>query len=229
MKTIWISIVLIIFSVACKESKEETKPKTDQTSAHQNNSPDLTKFGIDTASVPRGIDVGSQAPNLVIKTELNEELAFHNLYQKQPLVVIFYRGYWCPSCNRYLSNFAKRAIEIEKAGAKIVAVTPETYENTQKTKDSTGLDFMVVSDLDGSIMQAFDVQFDVTSDYDAMIFEHLDASISASNASQKSVLPVPATYIINTNGEIVYKQFNPDYNQRASIDEILKHLPSNTN
>jgi peroxiredoxin len=179
--------------------------------------------------VPKGIAVGSQAPDLIIETEMNDKVAFHTLYQKQPLVVIFYRGYWCPSCNRYLSNFAQRAIDIEKAGAKIVAITPETYENTQKTKDSTGVDFMVISDLDGSIMQAFDVQFDVTNDYDTMILENLDASIRTSNASKESILPVPATYIINTNGEIVFKQFNPDYNKRASVDEILEYLLSNIN
>ncbi len=58
-----------------------------------------------------------------------------------------------------------------------------------------------------------------------MIQEHLNASIANTNANKQAVLPVPATYIIDKTGKIVYRQFNPDYQDRASIDAIIANLP----
>ena len=50
---------------------------------------------------------------------------------------------------------------------------------------------------------------DIDIQNSTMIQEHLNASIKGTNANGEAVLPVPATYIINTNGKIVYRQFNP--------------------
>lgn len=123
-----------------------------------------------------------------------------------------------------MSEFAENAKAIEAKGAKIVAVTPETYENIEKTKSQTGADFTIISDVDGAVSKAFDVNFSVTEAYQAMIQEKLNASIANTNANKKADLPVPATFIIDTNGKIIYRQFDPDYKNRASIAEILSHL-----
>lgn len=160
-----------------------------------------------------------------MKSSESEEISLESLYRDKSLVVIFYRGYWCPACSRHLSEFAERAIEIENAGAQIIAVTPETYENAEKTIDNTGIDFTVISDADGSVMSAFDVLFDVTDDYNEMIEDKLNASIREINGNKDATLPVPATFIIDTKGKIVYRQFNPDYKQRASVNDILENLP----
>lgn len=123
-----------------------------------------------------------------------------------------------------MSEFSDRASEIEAANVKLLAITPEAYENTEVTKDKTDINFTVISDADGSIMEAFDVAFKVTNKYQSMIETNLKASISETNASKKAILPVPATYIIDTDGKIVYKHFDLDYNNRASVNDILSHL-----
>lgn len=74
-------------------------------------------------------------------------------------------------------------------------------------------------------MEAFDVKFDVTKEYQEMIQDKLGVSVSETNANKESVLPVPATFIIDKNGKIVYKQFDPNYKNRASVQDILAHLP----
>jgi len=74
-------------------------------------------------------------------------------------------------------------------------------------------------------MKAFDVNYNVTNEYQSMIADKLNASIAETNATKEAVLPVPATYIIDTKGKIIYKQFNPNYKVRASIEDILNNLP----
>lgn len=69
------------------------------------------------------------------------------------------------------------------------------------------------------------MNFKVTEDYQAMIQDKLKASIAETNANKQAELPVPATFIIDKTGKIVYKQFNPDYKVRASVDDILNNLP----
>lgn len=203
-----------------QEEENETIKTEDETLMAK-----LLAFGISPKSHPEGLVAGDAAPEVTMKTADGNSISLKSLYSVKPVVVIFYRGYWCPVCNKYLSAFSERAAEIEMAGAKVVAVTPETYENSEVTRSNTGIDFTIISDADGAIMNAFDVNFDVTEAYQTKIQDKFDASIAETNASKEAVLPVPATFIIDTEGKIVYRQFDPDYKNRASVVQILKHLP----
>lgn len=221
MKKLIILSLVIISLMACKKSKQDLNVKT--TSA--TDTVDYSAYGMDSEYLPKGLEIGANAPQIVFTTAKNEKVKLEDLYRNQPIVIIFYRGFWCPVCNKHLSEFAVRAKEIEDKGAKLIAISSESYENIVRTRDKTNADFTIISDVDGSIMKAFDVNYKVTSAYQAMIAEKLNASISETNATKEAVLPVPATYIIDTNGKIVYKQFNPNYKVRASIEDILNNLP----
>lgn len=183
------------------------------------------KFGMESIDVPTGLNVGDLAPDVMMLLADGQKVALKDLYSKQPVVLIFYRGYWCPVCNRYLAKFAKDAHKIEELGAKIIAVTPQDYDNIDKTAEKNETNFTIVSDRDETIMKAFDVDYRVTDNYQQKVLKGLNTSIAGTNASNEAVLPVPATYIIDQSGKIVYKQFDPDYRNRASVDEILAHLP----
>ncbi|MEX2596377.1 MAG: peroxiredoxin family protein [Salibacteraceae bacterium] len=225
-RTLASSIVICLMMMACDHSPENSPEQKSQ--AKQSSKPgetNLESYGIKSSTIPQGLSLGDHLPDITMKTDDDQMISLADLYHEQPLVVIFYRGYWCPVCNRYLSTFAERAVELENAGAKILAITPESYDNTEKTIQNTGIDFTVISDIDGSVMTAFDVNFQVTDDYHQTIKENLNASISASNASNEAVLPIPATFVIDTNGVVIYRQFDPNYKNRASIEDILKYLP----
>ncbi|UNY98645.1 AhpC/TSA family protein [Zhouia spongiae] len=183
------------------------------------------KFGMESIDVPTGLNVGDLAPDVMMLLADGQKVALKDLYSKQPVVLIFYRGYWCPVCNRYLAKFAKDAHKIEELGAKIIAVTPQDYDNIDKTAEKNETNFTIVSDRDETIMKVFDVDYRVTDNYQQKVLKGLNTSIAGTNASNEAVLPVPATYIIDQSGKIVYKQFDPDYRNRASVDEILAHLP----
>jgi peroxiredoxin len=221
MKKVVLLSVMFVFLLACKNNKETKEVKTVEPLEKVDNS----DFGMDSGYLPKGLEIGALAPQITMTTDKNEKVTLEDFYKKQPVVIIFYRGYWCPVCSKHLSEFAERAKEIENKGAKLIAISSESYENVNKTRENTNANFTIISDLDGSIMKAFDVNYNVTNEYQSMIADKLNASIAETNATKEAVLPVPATYIIDTKGKIIYKQFNPNYKVRASIEDILNNLP----
>lgn len=224
MKIPILFLTLLLCLTACKKNNSTPSEEARTSDTLSKPSPSFSEFGISDKSQLNGLKVGEDAPQLNLTTSSGEQQSLASFYKDQALVVIFYRGYWCPSCNRYLSEFSERSDELKAKGVKLLAITPESYENIKTTKNETGLNFTVISDTDGNVMKAFDVLFEVTEDYQDMIETNLKASISESNASKKAILPVPATYIIDTTGTIVYRHFDLDYNNRASVDDILKHI-----
>lgn len=216
-----IVILIATVFVSCKKEVKELKKEviTKQLSI------DYASIGMDTTSIPIGLNVGENAPEITFTTANNKKEKLSSYYEKQPVVIIFYRGYWCPVCNKHLTEFAEKAKQIEAYGAKLIAISSESYDNVAKTKEQTGANFTIISDADGSIRKAFDVNFKVTDEYQEMIQDKLKASITETNANKQAELPVPATFIIDKSGKIVFKQFNPDYKVRASVENILNNLP----
>lgn len=186
----------------------------------------LTRLGIDeTSNIPRGLNTGSKAPDFTANTANGESITLSKELTKGNVVIIFYRGEWCPVCNRYLSNFQDSLKYITEKDAMVLAVTPEKISSAKNMKEKTGATFTIISDADESIMKNYDVAFDVTDAYQQKILTRLETDIAANNDKSEARLPVPATFIINKKGVIIYKQFDPDYHKRATVREILANLP----
>ena len=145
--------------------------------------------------------------------------------KKGPVVIIFYRGYWCPVCSKYLKNYVDSAKMVTNKGASLVFITPESEEGAEKTVKKNKLNYTVILDRDESLMQAFDVDFEVTDGYQKKIKTFLFADIAKNNNKETAKLPVPATFIIDQSGTISYRQFDLNYKNRASIKEIVENLP----
>jgi len=111
-----------------------------------------------------------------------------------------------------------------KEKAKIIAITPETNENIAKTIEKAGTDFTILSDVDMSVTGDYKGLFSVTNDYQDKIRTKLESDIAFNNGKTEAQLPVPATYVIGQDGVIKFVQFDLDYRNRASADDIVKHL-----
>jgi len=219
-----IMMLALISLVACKN--KEVKPTEETNEAVETvteESIDYASYGMDSDNAPKGLEVGSKAP-VVDLTIDGKKIALADLYKDQTVAIIFYRGFWCPKCNKHLSEFAVKAKDLEVKGVKLIAITPENQEGIEKTKEKTGADFTIVSDTDGSLLRAFDVDYKVTEGYVNKVNEMLKVSISENNANAENKLPVPATYVVNKEGTIIYSHFNPDYAKRASVEDILAAL-----
>ncbi len=218
-----VMLIALVSVIACKKKEETPKePQVEETVEVVQSAPkvDYASYGMKDEDAPKGLEKGAKAPDVNLTID-GKQMALADLYKDQNVAIIFYRGHWCPSCNKHLSEFATRARELEDKGVRLIAITPEAQEGVAKTKEKTKATFTIISDTDGSIQKAFDVDYGVTDGYVGKVQEKLNVAISDNNANGQAQLPVPATYVINSNGEITFAHFDPNYSNRASIDDIL--------
>lgn len=186
---------------------------------------DPSGYGIDTTdSLPVGIALNAMAPIILTNDIAGGIIDTDALLKNGPVVVLFYRGAWCPVCNRYLSELNESLSEIKEKGAVVLAISPELTENAHLTQDSTRTDFIFISDTTLQIAKDFKVLFQVTDAYSEKISRKFGFDIAENNGQKKAQLPVPATFIIGVDGRIKYKQFDLNYKKRASAEDILTAL-----
>jgi len=235
MKNILLFITLIFGVFACKNISENTPvkeksnmenpvAKTAQNTASEADAR-WTKIGYDLEKIrPVGLKTGMKAPDFTLKAPDGEVVKLSEELKKQPVVLMFYRGQWCPVCTRYLAAFQESIPQIAAKGARVLAVTPETNENIAKTVEKSKIDFTVLNDINESVMSDYKVLFSVTEAYQERIRKGLKSDIAMNNGKTEAQLPVPATYVIGQDGIIKFVQFDLNYKNRASVEDIVKHL-----
>ena len=191
----------------------------------QNNTNKMVKKGVDTTRyVPIGIEVGVNAPLIKGFSLAGEKINSEEILKEKSIVLIFYRGKWCPYCNRFLSNLNDSLQYISSKNTEILVVGPETFENTEKAAKKSGATFTLIPDTTMQIQEDYDVLFHVTKKYQGKIKTFLRTDIAENNSQEEAQLPVPATYIIDRNGKITWRYFDYDYSKRSSVKEILDNL-----
>lgn len=172
----------------------------------------------------KGLPVGTKAPNFKAIDADSNEFKLDKALRKGPVVLIFYRGFWCPVCNKHLGKLQDSLQFIEAAGARVIAVSPENPEYLDKMEEKTGASFTLLYDEDYKIADAYDVTFKPTSIQLITYNVVLNGDLKKSHSDESQLLPIPATYIINQEGIITWRQFDPDYKNRASVKEIVDAL-----
>ena len=172
---------------------------------------------------PEGLKVGDKAPFFSANNQDGKEINLKKLLKKGTVVVLFYRGQWCPYCNQQLKKVNDSLELITAKGATVLAITPETAENVQKTIEKTKASFSIIEDKDLAIMKSYKVNFAVDENTIAK-YKNYGIDFDKVNGSNSSNLPVPATYIIGKNGKIKYAFFDVNYTKRASVKDIIEHL-----
>lgn len=185
-------------------------------------------FGIDANSglIPYGLKEGDKAPAFTGYDQTGKMTTLDDLLKKGPVVLFFYRGNWCPACNKQLSSYQDSVKFITDQGFTLVAITPESIEFVEQTVKLHNLTFPVIYDCQEKIMQDYKGMFNVTKDFQNLVQDKLKVNIAEHNGRDVAHLPVTATYVINKNGIITAAHFNPDYHNRASVKWIIKNLGS---
>ena len=180
----------------------------------------LPSFG---QSTPAGLAVSQSAPMFTAKDQHGAEISLSGLLSKGPVVLVFYRGQWCPYCNRQLKALEDSLPLIQAKGATLVAVTPESVLNIDKTVEKTGARYPILFDQGMHIMRAYDVAFQVDT-ATLRRYKNFKIDLEAANGGNGPNLPVPAVYIIDRHGKIRYRFFDTDYKKRPSVRELLEQL-----
>lgn len=176
-----------------------------------------------TAQKPEGLFINSKAPEFKLKDQDGVEVSLKDLRKKGPVVVLFYRGYWCPFCNRELKAFQDSLGQIQTKGAQVVAITPETKENIDSTIAKTGAIFRILYDEDMKTAQAYQVAFNV-DDRTVSRYKMAGIDLLKNNNQKAAMLPVPAVYIVDKEGSVSFRYFDENYRNRVSVATILKNI-----
>jgi len=172
---------------------------------------------------PKGLNVNDKAPLFSAKNQSGKMVSLKGQLKSGAVVLIFYRGQWCPYCNKQLKGLEDSLSLITAKGATLIAVTPEKQENISKTIEKTKATYSILFDDGLRIMKSYDVAFAV-DEKTIEKYKGYGIDFNEANGSNGANLPVPAVYVINKEGVIVYKYFDADYRNRASVKEILDHL-----
>ncbi len=172
---------------------------------------------------PSGLMVGQPAPNFTAKNQFGNTIKLNEILKSQTVVLIFYRGEWCPYCNKQLKLLEDSLSLISAKGAKVIAISPEKQENISKTLEKTKASFDIVSDENSKIMEAYKVGF-ILDTVTTKKYKTYGIDLAEKNGNNQNTLPVPAVYIINKDGKITYRYFDTNYKNRASVNSILKNL-----
>lgn len=171
-----------------------------------------------------GLKNGTQAPEFTATDNTGKALDLKALLKTHKAVVLFfYRGQWCPYCNKQMKQLQDSLQLLTKKGAYVVGVTPETSENIAKTVDKTHASFSIIEDKGYNIMKAYQVNYTV----DDALFAKLKGygvDLEKNNGNTDHVLPVPATYVIDRSGKIIFVHFDKDYTKRPPVSALLNAL-----
>lgn len=172
---------------------------------------------------PEGLFIASKAPDFKAKDQNGKEVRLKDLLKEGKVVLVFYRGYWCPYCNKELSRLQDSLGMIKEKGATLVAVSPEKPENISKTVEKTKAEYSILYDEGLKIMKAYDVEYELPENT-VTRYRNSGLDIEKNNGDNGKYLPVPAIYIIDKESTVTYRFFEPDYKKRPSVAELLKNL-----
>ncbi|MCO5949774.1 peroxiredoxin family protein [Mucilaginibacter flavidus] len=184
----------------------------------------VTLFFMLQASAQNGLKAGEKAPKFIATDNAGKSISLPALLkQHKSVVLFFYRGQWCPYCNKHIQQLQDSLQLLTAKGAYVIGVTSETGENINKTIEKTHASFSIIEDKGYKIMKAYDVNYRVDDALNAKL-KNYGVDLEKNNGNKDHVLPVPATYVINSAGKIVFVQFDKDYTKRASIASIAAAL-----
>ena len=173
--------------------------------------------------VEASLNVGAVAPDFSLPVATGAMISLSSLLIKGPVVLAFYRGGWCPYCSTELRALQAKLPEITAAGATLVAISPQTPDNSISTAEKFELAFPVLSDQGNAVAESFGLVFSLPESL-RELYRGFGYDLPAVNGDATFRLPLPATYVIESNGVIAWRFADADYTKRAEPDDVIAIL-----
>ena len=206
-----------------KSANEKSPFSTSDMAVMENAGKDL-----DRSMPDPGIKVGEKAPDFVLNNALGKPVSLKDKLKEGPVVLVFYRGAWCPFCNMHLHVLQQSLPEFKKHGAQLITITPQTPDKSVEQFKQKAFPFEVLSDLDNRVMKDYRLYFELPADLVDVYKKH-GLDIEAFNGKGRNVLPVPGSFVIDTNGVVRAMHADTDYKQRMEPSVIIDALKSMQN
>src|SRR5579862_8633509 len=168
---------------------------------------------------------GAKAPPFELPDHDGKPVSSSGLLANGCLVLCFIRGRWCPFCVGQMEAMNVVLPQIEHAGASLVAISPQTVKQSFFMHDQHKLRFPLLSDAGNKVARQFGLTYRVPATQEA-VYRRAFVNLPFTNGDDSWELPIPAVYIADRDGTIVYASANEDYTERPEPDDILKLLSS---
>lgn len=180
---------------------------------------------IATGIAEQSISKGNTFPTFDLPNAINELRSLDYFLSKGPLVISFYRGAWCPYCNLEINALQNSLPDIIATGGQLVAISPQTPDKSVDQISTSQLTFEVLSDVGNKLAKQCGLVFTLPESL-RPIYKAWEIDIPGHNGDNSFELPIPATYIIDTNGVIRYAFIDMDYTKRLEPNIIIEQLKS---
>ena len=169
------------------------------------------------------LPVGARVRPFQVQDHDGKDVSSSDLLAKGRLVICFIRGRWCPFCVGQMEAMNLVVPEIELAGASLVAISPQTVKQSYFMHDQHKLRFPLLSDAGNDVARAFGLTYRVP-EYQEAVYRRAFVNLPLVNGDESWELPIPATFILERDGTVMYAAADEDYTERAEPGEIVESL-----
>jgi peroxiredoxin len=169
------------------------------------------------------LPVGVKAPEFQLPDHNGKLVSSADLLAKGRLVLCFIRGRWCPFCVGQMEAMNLAEPEIQNAGAHLVVISPQTVKQSYFMHDQHKLRFPLLSDAGNQVARKFGLTYRVP-EFQEAIYRRAFVNLPFTNGDESWELPIPATYILDRDGTVLYASANEDYTERPEPGDIVNFL-----
>ena len=176
-----------------------------------------------SGAVDNILQVGSQASEFELTDSNGKLVRSADLLARGPLVVMFFRGRWCPYCVATVEAWQRALPELQERRASLVAISPQTVKQNNLMADQHRLTFRLLSDPRNKVAKQFGVAYELPSDLQELnrrIFVNLEFI----NGDESWELPMPATFLIAPDRRILFAEAYTDYTRRTEPQRVIDLL-----
>ncbi len=169
------------------------------------------------------LPAGARIPPFELQDHDGKSVSSSALLSKGRLVLCFIRGRWCPFCVGQMEAMNIIVPEIERVGAALVAISPQTVKQSYFMRDQHKLRFPLLSDAGNNLARQFGLTYRVPEEQKA-IYQRAFVNLPLVNGNESWELPIPATYVVDRDGSVIYASANEDYTERPEPEEVVRLL-----
>ena len=181
---------------------------------------DFLDQGIPTDS----IKVGDVLEPFTLDDATRTPVGLAQLVESGPAVIVFYRGGWCPYCNLALRTYQQELLpQLEAFDARLVAISPQSPDESLSTAEKIALEFTVLSDPGARLADQIGIAFEQADDVLAAQ-RNLGLDLTKVNAEGAVRLPRPTVLVVDGDRVVRFVDVQPDYTARTEVADIIAAL-----
>lgn len=167
--------------------------------------------------------VGDKMPEFSLPNHKGQMISSAEILKKGKMILAFYRGNWCPYCNLELRSLQKNLSGIKNKNAFLAAISPQTLDHSRTMAETHELDFDVLTDADNTLAKKLGIVFQL-QDFLLPYYQNLGIDLADFNGNTENSLPIPAVFVVDEEGCIIFRFLDVNYMNRLDIEELIKVL-----